>query len=260
MFFHPMWDPVALKLGSLAIRWYGLAYLLSIIIVVKLGKKAIANGDLQLSYQQFDHFISSAVLGIIIGGRLVYMLFYQSQTFFHNPLTFFKLWQGGMAFHGGFLGVFLALVYHTYRYGGFWHLADFVCRHAAIGLFFGRLANFINGELCGRVADAKHWWLIVYPWLGNEPRHPSQIYEMIGEGLILYFVLNLIHRLRPKAGIVSGSFCLAYGLIRFVLEFFRAPDVQIGFVWHDWLTMGQLLSLPLLLSGLTLIIWRSYDR
>lgn len=255
-----MWDPIVFKFTGFSVRWYGIAYFLGIMAVLKLGNRAIAKGSLQVSSEHFDSFITSAIIGIIVGGRLSYMLFYQLESFVQNPWSLFKIWHGGMSFHGGFAGVLLALLWHYKRHGAFWTLCDFVCRYAPIGLLLGRFANFINGELYGRIAETKHWWLMVYPWIDQAPRHPSQIYEMLGEGVLLFLLLNTINRFKPKSGIMSALFCFSYGILRFVLEFFREPDYQLGFVWHNWLTMGQLLSVPMIISGLAIFAWRQYAR
>lgn len=253
MFVHPMWNPEIIKIGFLSIRWYGLAYLVSILSIYFLGKKAIKNKQLSCTNKDFEELINNATLGIIIGGRLAYMIFYQTSEFLSSPLIFFKIWQGGMSFHGGALGVLLAIFIFSRKHKNFWQISDFICLYAPLGLFLGRFANFINGELCGRIATSKHWWLIIYPWIDKNPRHPSQIYEMIGEGVVLFCILLLVSKMKPKPGLLSALFCLIYGLVRFFLEFFREADVQIGFIWHDWLTMGQALSLAMISVGLFLL-------
>lgn len=255
MFVHPMWDPIIVTIFGFGIRWYGLAYLFSVLVLVHLGKQKIKRKELTLTLKEFDNLITNIILGIIIGGRLGYMLFYQTNTFWHNPLEILKIWQGGMSFHGGMFGVLSAILISTRKNKQFWSVTDFICQYAPIGLALGRLANFVNGELCGRVSKP-YFWSIIYPWLDQSPRHPSQLYEMLSEGLVLFVILRLIARNTQKVGIVSGCFCLLYGCMRFMLEFLREPDVQLGFIWHEWLTMGQLLSIPLIVVGVLLIIFR----
>lgn len=260
MFIHPMWDPTIITFAGISIRWYGLAYLLAVLTVVQIGKYEIKAKKLQLTIIEFDRLVTGIILGIIIGGRLGYMLFYQTSELITEPFTVFKIWQGGMSFHGGLLGVLIAIIYNTRNQAKFWHVADFITTYAPIGLMLGRFANFINGELCGRITK-DYWFSMIYPWLGTEPRHPSQIYEMILEGFVLLSILVVIRSKNiSKPGITSACFCLFYGSFRFILEFFRAPDPQIGFIWHNWLTMGQLLSLPMLIFGSYLFYRQTWGR
>lgn len=251
MFVHPMWDPAILTIKGFAIRWYGIAYLAAILMVMAIGKYKIKKQQLALSLKEFDKLVNNIVIGIIVGGRLGYILFYQTQKFLHDPIILFKIWQGGMSFHGGLIGVILAIYLTTKKTGKFWHACDFIAQYAPIGLALGRLANFVNGELCGRITQ-DYWWSIVYPWLGPETRHPSQLYEMLFEGCILFAILNYLSKRQLKPGRLSAYFCLLYASFRFMLEFFREPDPQLGFLWGNWLTMGQLLSIPILIIGLVI--------
>lgn len=255
---YPNIDPVALQLGPLAIRWYSLAYLAGILLgwwYIKSAhkKRPLAN----LTKKAFDDMVVWAVLGIILGGRLGYVLFYNLTYYVSNPLQAFHIWEGGMSFHGGMLGVILAFFLFCRKYKiAFLPLMDLIACAAPIGLFFGRVANFINGELYGRVTDSALG--MIFPHGGNSPRHPSQLYEAGMEGLILFFVLYaLLTRasLRDKPGALSGVFLVGYSISRSIAECFREPDAQLGFLFGS-ATMGQLLSAPMLALGIYLLCRR----
>jgi phosphatidylglycerol:prolipoprotein diacylglycerol transferase len=255
----PAFDPVLVQVGPIAIRWYALAYIGGILIGWLYAKAILrsqraSGGPAPISAADFDDFVLWVTLGIILGGRAGYVLFYNLPHFAEHPAEIVQLWKGGMSFHGGFVGCVLAVVLFARRRNlPILSLGDVTCAVATIGLFFGRLANFINGELWGRPADVP--WAIVFPGGGPLPRHPSQLYEAILEGLVLFGVLALFVRLGAlkRPGLILGAFALFYGLARCFSEFFREPDAQLGFFWGG-LTMGMLLSVPMMLGG-AIIIW-----
>ena len=248
----PSIDPVAFAIGPLKVHWYGIAYLVGFLSALGLARYRSAKLASRLKKNQILDLIVYASLGAILGGRIGYSLFYGFDQFASNPLGIFKLWEGGMSFHGGLVGCILGTWLYAYRsHTKFLELTDFLAPFAAVGLFVGRIANFINQELWGRVTDVS--WGVVFP---NDPealtRHPSQLYEAALEGIVLFIVL-WVYSSKPRAiGTVSGLFLTLYGLFRFAVEFARAPDSHIGFVLWNWLTMGQMLSIPLILFGLYL--------
>lgn len=239
------------SLGPLKIHWYGMMYLLSFTLAWILGRWRNNRFHLNWTNEQISDLIFYAALGVIIGGRLGYMLFYNTEALIAEPLRIFKLWEGGMSFHGGVLGVLIAMVFFARRINKpFLVVADFIVPLVPLGLAAGRAGNFINGELWGRVTTMP--WGMVFPQGGYEPRHPSQLYELGLEGLVL-FILVWWYASKPRRpGRVTAVFLVGYALSRFIVEFFREPDVQLGFVAFDWVTMGQLLSIPMLLAGIVL--------
>ncbi len=250
-------DPIALQIGPLAIRWYALAYLAGFLggwyYALRL---AAADADLRPVPDDIDNFMPWAVLGVILGGRLGYVLFYNLEYYILNPFSIPFIWEGGMSFHGGALGVILAMIGYAYRHKfSPFLLADIVVCVVPIGLFFGRLANFVNGELFGRVTTVP--WGVVFPYGGDLPRHPSQFYEAILEGLVLFTILGVM-AMRPKIrrtpGVLGGTFLAGYGISRFIVEFFREPDAHIGFLFQ-YFSMGQLLSMPMALIGVGMILY-----
>lgn len=254
MLAYPQIDPVLVRLGPLAIRWYGMMYLLGFCAGWLLGRARAKRPGSGWTPVQVDDLITLAVLGVVVGGRLGYALFYDLPTTVSDPLSLFRIWQGGMSFHGGFLGVLAAVWYFCRKNGKtFWQVADFLAPLAPLGLLAGRIGNFINGELWGKATSLP--WAMVFPdpRAGGIPRHPSQLYEAGLEGLLLFTIVWLYSRKPRPVGAVSGVFCLCYGLFRFLLEFVRVPDPQLGYLALGWLTMGQLLSLPLMLLGLWLL-------
>ena len=250
-------SPVAISLGPLDIRWYALAYLAGLLLgwryVAALVGKDEAK-DHRFSRIEIDDFLGWAVVGVILGGRLGYVLFYQFDMYLSDPMSILRVWEGGMSFHGGALGVIIAMIIFSWRRKkNVLRLTDPVCAAVPIGLFFGRIANFVNGELFGRVTNMP--WGIAFPNGGPEPRHPSQLYEAALEGAVLFFVLFFLARndkIRNRPGIVSGVFLIGYGLSRMFIEFFRQPDPQIGYI-AQYFTMGQILCVPMLLGGAYLI-------
>jgi len=263
----PVFDPVAISIGPFAIRWYALAYIGGIIFGWIYARRLIRNerlwgGPAPLTLPQWDDFILWVTLGIILGGRLGYVLFYNFDYFMRNPLDIFEVWKGGMSFHGGFLGCVLAVVLFARKHGiPFLSLGDLTCAVGPVGLFLGRIANFINGELWGRPADpATVPWAMVFPDGGPVPRHPSQLYEAVLEGIVLFTLLMLFIRAGAlkRPGFIVGAFATFYGLARIAGEAFREPDPQLGFLWGG-LTMGMLLSVPMIIAGVALMItawWR----
>jgi len=254
----PAIDPVLVEVGPFVIRWYALAYIVGILggwfyARALVRSRTLWGGPAPLTVADYDDFILWVTLGIILGGRIGYVLFYNAPYFVEHPLEVFKLWNGGMSFHGGFLGCVLAVVLFARHRGIPWlSLGDIICAVAPIGLFLGRLANFINAELWGRVSEVP--WAMVFPGAGPLPRHPSQLYEALLEGLVLLAVLAVLIRLGAlkRPGTVIGVFALGYGAARLFCEFFREPDPQLGYLWGG-LTMGMLLSLPLMLAGIAFL-------
>ncbi|WP_243371373.1 prolipoprotein diacylglyceryl transferase [Geotalea sp. SG265] len=248
----PHFDPVFLRIGPLQFRWYGLMYIIGFIAAYFIIKAGTKKKRLPLSKDDVADLIFTVALGVILGGRLGYILFYDLQVYLAKPLEIFAVWHGGMSFHGGLLGAVAAGFYYTRKKQiGFYDIADVGFTAAPVGLFLGRIGNFINGELYGRVTDVP--WGIVFPGAGDLPRHPSQLYEAILEGPLMFFILWLVGRRKHPAGVVFWSFMGLYGLFRFTVEFFREPDAQLGFVVGRF-SMGQMLSLPMLLVGCGMII------
>ena len=289
MLIHPNFDPVAIHLGPLAVRWYGLMYLVAFVSAIVIGRLR-----LRLPYvaaqgwtvKDIDDMLFYGVLGTILGGRIGYVIFYKASYYAAHPLDIFKVWEGGMSFHGGFLGVTLAMVIFAYQRRRTWlQVTDFVAPMVPLGLAAGRLGNFINGELWGRVASPNLPWAMMFPqaqgedreWLLSHaheavtsgvqalfdqyhmlPRHPSQIYQFLGEG-VLFFILLWLYARKPRpTGAVSGAFLLGYGVFRFAAEFAREPDNFLGLLAAN-LSMGQWLSLPMILIGIAMLVW-SYRR
>jgi len=262
----PVFDPVAISLGPIAIRWYALAYIGGIVLGWIYARALIKSeklwgGPAPISLAQMDDFILWVTIGIIVGGRSGYVLFYNLPFFIEHPAAIFKLWEGGMSFHGGFLGCVVAVMWFAHKNGiSILSLGDIVTAVGPIGLFLGRLANFINSELWGRVADPSLPWAVVFPNGGPLARHPSQLYEAFLEGIVLFTVLAVMIRMGAlkRPGLILGSFILIYALARITGEMFREPDPQLGFLWRG-LTMGMLLSVPMIFAGIILIVqaWRA---
>jgi phosphatidylglycerol:prolipoprotein diacylglycerol transferase len=265
----PVFDPIALSLGPIAIRWYALAYIAGIVLgwiyarsLVK--KERLWGGPVPITLVQLDDFILWVTIGIIVGGRTGYVLFYNPAFFFQHPAEIFQLWNGGMSFHGGFLGCVVAVMLFARNNDiSILSLGDITTAVGPIGLFLGRLANFINSELWGRAADSSVPWAMVFPNGGPDPRHPSQLYEAGLEGILLFTILAVMVRMGAlkRPGLILGSFIAIYGLARITGEFFREPDPQLGFLWGG-LTMGMLLSVPMIIAGAILIVmaWRRETR
>jgi phosphatidylglycerol---prolipoprotein diacylglyceryl transferase len=258
MLVHPQFDPVALQIGPVAIRWYGLMYLVAFVLFAVLGRMR-ARQNLLTGWhpRDVDDMLFYGVFGVILGGRLGYVLFYKPVYYFEHPLEILSVWQGGMSFHGGFLGVLVALWLFAGRRGKRWlDVTDFVAPLVPLGLAAGRLGNFINAELWGRVTDLP--WAMVFPQAGLEPRHPSQLYQFAGEGVLLFVVLWIYTRRRRPMGAASGLFLIGYGASRYAAEYAREPDAFLG-VLAFGLTMGQWLSLPMIAVGVAMMV-RAYRR
>jgi phosphatidylglycerol:prolipoprotein diacylglycerol transferase len=257
MLIAPDIDPVALALGPLKVHWYGLMYLVGFAGIWALSVWRTRRSDYGWTPQQVSDAIFYGVLGTILGGRIGYVLFYNLPHYLANPLDVFKVWQGGMSFHGGLIGVILAMAWLMRKYRRpFFSVADFFAPAVPIALATGRLGNFINQELWGRVTDGPFGML--FKTGGPLPRHPSQLYEFALEGVALFVILLVFARKPRPAGSVSGLFLIGYGVFRFLVEFVREPDAQLGFILGP-LTMGQLLSAPMILIGAALMLW-AYRR
>ena len=261
----PEIDPVAISLGPIAIRWYALAYIVGIVFGWLYARSLVKNeklwgGPAPITLLQIDDFVLWVTIGIIVGGRTGYVLFYNPAFFVEHPAQIFVLWNGGMSFHGGFLGCVAAVMLFARRNGiPILSLGDITTGVAPIGLLLGRLANFIKGELWGRPADSSVPWAMVFPDGGPLPRHPSQLYEAGLEGLLLFIVLAVMVRMGAlkRPGLILGSFIAIYAIARIISELYREPDPQLGFLWGG-LTMGMLLSVPMILAGAILMVmaWR----
>jgi phosphatidylglycerol:prolipoprotein diacylglycerol transferase len=256
MLVHPQFDPVAIQIGPVAVRWYGLMYLVGFVGGLLLGR--VRAKRVGWSYRDLDDLLFYCVLGTILGGRLGYVLFYKLGEYLYDPVRIFYLWEGGMSFHGGFLGVIAALAWFAYRKGRHWfEVTDFIAPLVPIGLGAGRLGNFINAELWGRPTNAP--WAVIFPSVDHQPRHPSQLYEFGLEGIALFLILWLFSRKPRPMGAVSGVFLLGYGVFRFLVEFTREPDSFLGFLALG-LTMGQWLSLPMIVGGVVMLVWAYAQR
>ena len=267
MLMYPHIDPVALQIGPFAVHWYGLTYLAAFGLFLLLGMRrlrhepfASVQGAGAWSRKDVEDILFLGVMGVIIGGRLGYCLFYKPEYYLANPLEIFKVWQGGMSFHGGLLGVIASMTWFARSRRKPWlQVADFVAPCVPTGLAAGRVGNFINGELWGRVADPSLPWAMVFPGAAlpdgtNPPRHPSQIYQFLLEGLLLFVLLWFYARKERKPGQVAAMFLLGYGLFRFIAEYFREPDDFLGLLGLG-LSMGQWLCVPMILGGMALWAW-----
>lgn len=254
----PVIDPVLVEIGPIAVRWYALAYILGLLLGWRYVRWLRRGHPAGWTEMDIDDFLVWATVGVILGGRFGYVLAYNGALFLDEPLEIFAIWQGGMSFHGGLVGVTVAIVAYGLKRGkSFLALADRIACATPIGLLFGRLANFVNGELYGRASEAP--WAMVFPRGGPVPRHPSQLYEAVLEGVVLFVVMAIAWRipaLRDRPGRLTGLFLVGYAVARILVELVREPDIQLGFLLGP-LTMGQLLSLPLLLGGLYLLARRA---
>lgn len=257
MLIYPDLNPVALEVGPIRVYWYGLMYLISFVSCWALVRYRVAQGRGPLTQEAVsDLMLFWAPIGAIVGGRLGYVFFYHFDFFIQNPVYLFQIWEGGMSFHGGLLGVIAAFVWCAKRQKvSLWDVADLVAPAVPVGLGLGRIGNFINAELWGRVSDVP--WAMIFPGGGPLARHPTQLYEALLEGLAMWVLLWLYSAKPQPRTAVSGMFLLLYGMFRFVIEFFREPDVHLGLLFSNTLTMGQILSIPMVLLGLVIVI-RSY--
>lgn len=259
----PAIDPIAFSIGPLAIHWYGLAYVCGIMLGWAVARSLVRNEKLwpantpPCTAAHLDDFLVWVAIGIVLGGRLGYIFFYDLPSVIADPIRAIEVWNGGMSFHGGFAGATLAMILFARRHAiPVWSLFDIVASVAPIGIFFGRVANFVNGELWGRPSNAP--WAMVFPTGGPFPRHPSQLYEALFEGLLMFVLLQIIGRAGGfrMRGLVTGCFVSLYAAARITVEFFREPDPQLGYLAGGWLTMGMVLSLPMLAVGLW-ALWRA---
>lgn len=271
MMIHPNFDPVLVHLGPLAIRWYALSYIVGFCLFIWLGRRRIRSGQTVFTNELLDDFITWGVFGVILGGRLGYVLFYQPAFYLSHPMEILKVWQGGMSFHGGFVGVLVAMLLFARRHHlRFWGVADFVAPLVPLGLACGRIGNFINGELWGRVTNVDAFWAMGFPHAREEdivlvmqdpqkwlpvwekfqmlPRHPSQLYEFLLEGIVLFVIMWLFVKKPRPVGQTSMLFLLGYGVFRFIVEFAREPDDFLGLLAMH-MSMGQWLSLPMIVIG-----------
>lgn len=256
MFVHPQFDPIAMHLGPLAVRWYGLMYLAAFVLFIVLGRLQLRRLHIaRLGWNKTDleDLLFAGVLGVIAGGRLGYVLFYKPAFYLAHPLDILKVWEGGMSFHGGFLGVLLAMLWYAHRRGKtFLEVTDFIAPLVPTGLAAGRLGNFINGELWGRVTEG--WWGVVFPQARDAlPRHASQLYQFALEGLALFVLLWWFTRRPRPVGATSAVFLMGYGTFRFIAEYAREPDDFLGLLTLN-LSMGQWLSLPMVIGGLVMLV------
>ena len=254
MFTHPTFDPIAIHLGSFGIHWYGLMYLTGFLAFIALGRWRISHQNWQSwTPQMLDDALFFGALGVIIGGRLGYVVFYQHEYYLQHPLQALALWQGGMSFHGGFLGVLVAMIFFSRKYQQRWlSIMDFVAPLVPLGLGAGRLGNFINGELWGRETHAS--WGMIFPQVDSLPRHPSQLYEFGLEGIVLFALLWWFSSKPRPVGAISALFLIGYGSFRFLVEFTREPDSYLG-ILSLGMSMGQWLSLPMVLAGIAMLLW-----
>jgi len=258
MLTYPEIDPAAIRIGNFAVHWYGLMYLVGFLGGWWLGRVRARRPGSGWDPEEIGDLLFYVALGVILGGRIGYILFYNFGMFLDDPLVLFRIWQGGMSFHGGLLGVILAVWLYARKTGrAFFQVTDFIAPFVTIGLGAGRIGNFINGELWGRPTDLP--WGMVFPFVDNQPRHPSMLYEALLEGLVLFLIL-WFYSAKPRPTMaVSGMFLLWYGIFRFLVEFVREPDAHIGFIAFGWVTMGHLLSAPMILLGASLL-WLARRR
>ena len=254
MLVHPQFDPVAFQIGPVAVRWYGLMYLVAFAFVLFLGRWRIARGLTKITARDLDDLLFYCMLGTIVGGRVGYVVFYKASHYLAHPLDLVKVWEGGMSFHGGLIGVIVAMAFFARRRGfTFWQIADFGAPLVPTGLAAGRIGNFINGELWGRASTVP--WAMVFPQARDGiARHPSQLYEVFTEGLLLFILVWGYARKPRPDGAVSGVFLIGYGVARFCVEFTREPDDFLGLLALG-LSMGQWLSIPMIAFGIGILVW-----
>ena len=260
LLIHPSIDPVIVSFGVIQIRWYGIAYVLGFLLGIYLIKQINQGYQKRIKNKQIDDFFIWSVIGVILGGRIGYVLFYQTATILTDPINIIFIWKGGMSFHGGLIGIIISIFLFSKKYSiDFFQLSDLVSSVAPVGLFFGRLANFINVELYGRVTDFP--LAMIYPSIDQAPRHPSQLYEAFFEGVVLFIILrhcNKKNYSQNNFGFITSLFLILYGIFRFLIEFLREPDAHIGLIFNS-ITMGQLLSVPLVIIGVGIYL-KTYSK
>jgi phosphatidylglycerol---prolipoprotein diacylglyceryl transferase len=259
MLTHPQFDPIIFSLGPLSVRWYGLMYVLAFVLFVVLGRMHLKRRpDMGFTANDLDDLLFYGIIGVILGGRLGYIIFYKASYYLANPIEIFYVWQGGMSFHGGFLGVLLAMLLFARKTNRtFFQVTDFIAPLVPTGYAAGRLGNFINGELPGRATDAHTWpWAMWFPQVDATPiaRHPSQLYQLALEGLLLFVILWIYSKKPRPVGAVSALFLIGYGAGRFITEYAREPDAFLGFLALGF-SMGQWLSLPMVIAGIILFVY-----
>ncbi len=260
LLIHPSIDPVIVSFGVIQIRWYGIAYVLGFLLGIFLIKQINRGHKKRIKNKQIDDFFIWSVIGVILGGRIGYVLFYQTATILTDPINIIFIWKGGMSFHGGLIGIIISIFLFSKKYSiDFFQLSDLVSSVAPVGLFFGRLANFINVELYGRVTDFP--LAMIYPSIDQAPRHPSQLYEAFFEGVVLFIILMFCNKKnysQNNFGFITSLFLILYGIFRFLIEFLREPDAHIGLIFNS-ITMGQLLSVPLVIIGVGIYL-KTYSK
>ncbi len=260
LLIHPSIDPVIFSFGVIQIRWYGLAYVLGFLLGIYLIKQINQDYQKKIKNKQIDDFFIWSIIGVILGGRIGYVLFYQTATIITDPINIFFIWKGGMSFHGGLIGIIISIFLFSKKYSiDFFQISDLVSSVAPVGLFFGRLANFINVELYGRVTDFP--LAMIYPNIDQAPRHPSQLYEAFFEGVVLFIILrhcNKKNYSQKNFGSITSLFLILYGIFRFLIEYLREPDAHIGLIFNS-ITMGQLLSVPLVIIGVGIYL-KTYSK
>ena len=261
MIQFPDIDPVAFSIGPVAVHWYGLAYLAGIGLGWWLLHRRAARGAIGWTTDEVSDCVFYAAVGAVLGGRIGYAVFYNFADYLANPLNIFAVWRGGMSFHGGVIGFVLALLLLSRRHNRpFFAVTDFIVPVVPIGLFFGRIANFVNQELWGAPTGLPWGVVFTHPVAGPIARHPSQLYEALLEGVLLFVILRVVAARTAATGVVSATFLLGYGIMRFLVEFVREPDPHIGYLTGNWFTMGQLLSLPMIIAGIVLLMLRNPAR
>ncbi len=259
MLVYPQIDPIAFSLGPVNVHWYGLMYILALLVGWILLRARASKLGSGWENSEVDDLVTWVMLGAVLGGRVGYILFYDLAYYIKAPLEIFTVWNGGMSFHGGLLGVLLTIfVWGRVHKKGFLETLDFVAPAIAPGLLFGRIGNFINGELWGRTTDVS--WGMVFPHAGILPRHPTQLYEAGLEGALLFILLWIYSSKERPEGAVAGFFAILYGIFRFISEFYREPDAHIGYLYGEWLTMGMVLSLPLIVVGVCLVLYSVFQE
>jgi len=254
MIVLPEIDPVAFRIGMFPVRWYGLMYLAGFVGFWWLGRLKAARPESTWKGTDVEDLLFYGAVGVIVGGRLGYVLFYDLGRTLNNPWILFQIWKGGMSFHGGLLGVAVAMwIYSRFNRRAFFSVTDFIAPLIPLGLAFGRIGNFINGELWGKASDLP--WAMVFPYAGPEPRHPSQLYQALLEGLALFLILWVFSRKPRPTGAVTGVFLCGYGIFRIIVEFVRVPDDHLAYLAFEWVTMGQVLSVPMIVLGIGLLVW-----
>ena len=260
MIQFPTIDPIAIQLGPVAIRWYGISYILGFGLAWALLSWRARRGRWHASWNtdQVADLVVYCAFGAVLGGRLGYIFLYKFSSYLADPLAIFRVWEGGMAFHGGLIGVLIALALFARKTNKtFFDVSDFIAPAVPVGLFFGRIANFINQELWGAPTDKPWGVLFTDPAAGGVPRHASQLYEAALEGILLFIILWIYSSKPRPAGMISGLFLIGYGFFRFLVEFVRLPDAHVGYIAFDWLTLGQVYSVPMILAGALLMMFAS---